>query len=92
MQIETLSPLQLRGEEFEQSLPHTKAPFASRAWGHPFHSLCSYQGKLKPSLAHWMVRHFTSEGDHVLDPLGGVGTVALEAGLLGRTPFTSDLN
>ena len=77
---------------FEHQLPHTATPYSSRAWGHGFHSLCSYQGKLKPALAHWLVRSFTSENDLVLDPLGGVGTVALEAALQGRTAFTNDLS
>ncbi|WP_192923161.1 SAM-dependent methyltransferase [Sinorhizobium meliloti] len=47
---------------------------------------------MKPSLAHWLVRHFTDAGDNVLDPLGGVGTVAFEASLLGRFAFTCDLS
>lgn len=90
--LETTSSLKSLGADFQKNLPHTAAPYASRAWGHNFHSLCSYQGKLKPSLAHWIVRQFSGPGDRVLDPLGGVGTVALEAGLLGRKPFTNDLS
>ncbi|WP_380785653.1 hypothetical protein [Sphingomonas sp. R86521] len=92
MLTETTSRLQQQGEDFQQTLPHTIRPYASRAWGHGLHSLCSYQGKLKPSLAHWMVRQFTAPGDRVVDPLGGVGTIAFEAGLLGRVPFTTDLS
>ncbi|TXM64690.1 hypothetical protein FV226_26175 [Methylobacterium sp. WL12] len=77
---------------FSAQLPHTAKPYSSRAWGHPLHSLCSYQGKLKPALAHWLVRHFTGAHDHLLDPLGGVGTVAFEGSLLGRRSFSCDLS
>jgi hypothetical protein len=38
------------------------------------------------------VRSFSSFGDRVLDPLGGVGTIAFEAALLGRPAFTCDLS
>lgn len=75
---------------FERTLPHTKKPYASRLWGHKFHSLCSYQGKLKPALAHWLLREFTSDGEVVLDPLGGVGTIAFEANQMGRTGWSND--
>lgn len=77
---------------FQEQLPHRNQPFASRAWGHPLHSLCSYQGKLKPSLAHWLVREFTSPGDVVLDPLAGVGTIPFEASLAGRYGISNDLS
>jgi DNA modification methylase len=76
---------------FERTLPHTLAPYNKRNWGHPFHSLCSYQGKLKPALAHWLVQKFTNKRDLVLDPLGGVGTIAFEAALQGRRSISSDL-
>lgn len=81
-----------RAEAFQSDLPHTKSPYKSRAWGHGLHSLSSYQGKLKPSLAHWMVQRFTVPGQIVLDPLGGVGTVAFEAGLQGRRGVSCDLS
>lgn len=77
---------------FERALPHTSAPFSKRNWGHPLHSLCSYQGKLKPSLAHWLIQTFTNRQDIVLDPLGGVGTIAFEAALQGRRSISSDLS
>jgi hypothetical protein len=77
---------------FGAELPYTKTLYASRAWGHPLHSLCSYQGKLKPSMAHWLVRSFTDPGDLVIDPLAGVGTIPFEASLLGRRSVGNDLN
>jgi DNA methylase len=78
--------------EFERTLPHSVAPYASRNWGHPLHSLSSYQGKLKPSLAHWLVQEFTKKNSLVVDPLGGVGTIAFAAALLGRRSISSDLS
>lgn len=66
-------------------------PYSSRAWGNPLHSLCSYQGKLKPSIAHFLVQEFTNPGDIVLDPFSGSGTIPLEAALQGRRPIGNDL-
>ncbi|MHC5719531.1 MAG: hypothetical protein ACYTX0_47675, partial [Nostoc sp.] len=46
---------------FGQHLPYKDAPYNSRNWGHNLHSLCSYQGKLKPAIAHWLIREFVPE-------------------------------
>jgi DNA modification methylase len=77
--------------EFGRTLPHLEAPYASRNWGHGLHSLCSYQGKLKPAIAHFLVERFSAPGDRVLDPLAGCGTIPLEAFLQGRVPLGNDL-
>ena len=79
-------------ESFQSRLPHHEQPFARRAWGHPLHSLCSYQGKLKPAMAYWLIREFTQPGDLVIDPLSGVGTIPFEAALAGRRSFANDLS
>ena len=76
--------------EFQGSLPHKASPYDKRNWGHTLHSLCCYQGKLKPSLAHWIVRHFVPSGGRVLDPLGGVATIPFEAALLGHEAVSND--
>ena len=68
---------------FKRTLPHQSGEFAKRNWGHPRHSLCSYQGKMKPSLAAHLVRTFTTPGNRMLDPFCGVGTIPFEAGLAG---------
>lgn len=78
--------------EFVSRLPYRQEPYCNRNWGHSWHSLCSYQGKLKPSIAHFLVSEFTNAGDVVLDPLCGVGTIPLEACLLGRTGIGNDLS
>ena len=77
---------------FVEELPYRQGEYAGRNWGHPWHSLCSYHGKLKPAIAHFLVQAFTGEGDVVLDPLCGVGTIPLEACLQGRVGIGNDLS
>lgn len=81
-----------RAEHFCSSAPHRVGEYASRNWGGPLHSLCSYQGKLKPSIAHFLISWFTAPGSRVLDPLAGVGTIPLEARRQGRIGIASDLS
>ena len=76
--------------DFEQ-LPYRSGSFTMRNWGNPLHSLCSYQGKLKPAIAHLLVNNFTEPHDVVLDPLSGAGTIPLEAMLSGRTALANDI-
>ena len=86
------TPRRPKWETFKRDLPHQKGDFAKRNWGNPLHSLCSYQGKLKPSLARHLVTTFTSPGDRLLDPFGGVGTIAFEAALHGVTTWSFDIS
>lgn len=72
--------------------PFGRKPFSARNWGHPWHSMCSYQAKLKPSIAHFLVREFSSPGDVVLDPFSGAGTIPLEACLQGRVGWGNDIS
>ena len=81
-----------KAEEFVSCLPYKQTPYGNRNWGHPWHSLCSYHGKLKPAIAHWLISEFTSEGNVVLDPLCGVGTIPFEACLQGRVGIGNDLS
>src|SRR5699024_5089196 len=78
--------------EFTDSPPHKTSEYKGRNWGHPWHSLCSYHGKLKPSIAHHLVKRFTVKGDVVLDPMSGVGTIPFEASLQGRIGIGNDLS
>ena len=77
---------------FKRKLPHQLGEYASRNWGNPLHSLCSYQGKMKPSLAHHLVKTFTKPGGRLLDPFGGVGTIPFEAALYGVTAWSFDIS
>ena len=78
--------------KFKEALPHQQPEYAKRNWGHPLHSLCSYQGKMKPSLAAHLVRTFTSPGDKMLDPFSGVGTIPFEAALHGVESWGFDIS
>ncbi|MCM1440550.1 MAG: site-specific DNA-methyltransferase [Roseburia sp.] len=77
---------------FIEEKPYKQGLYSGRNWGHQLHSLCSYHGKLKPAIAHFLVRNFTEPNDIVLDPLGGVGTIPLEACLQGRIGISNDLS
>ena len=77
---------------FKKSLPHQQGEFAKRNWGHPRHSLCSYQGKMKPSLAAHLVKTFTVPGGRLLDPFSGVGTIPFEAALHGVKCWGFDIS
>ena len=39
-----------------QELPYCREPYSKKNWGNPNHSLCSYQGKLKPAIANFLVQ------------------------------------
>lgn len=77
---------------FKEELPHQKEPFSSRNWGHNNHSICSYQGKLKPAIAHHLVKTFVPENGSMLDPFSGVGTISFEAALAGKTSYGIDIS
>lgn len=74
------------------SLPYKQGDYESRHWGHNRHSLCSYPSKLTPSIPYHLIKIFTEDGDDVLDPMSGVGTIPFEASLNGRRGFGVDLN
>lgn len=79
-------------EIFKKTLPHQLQPYSKREWGGPAHSMCSYQGKMKPALAHHLVKCFSSPGDVVIDPFSGAGTIPLEACRMGRSGFGLDIS
>lgn len=81
-----------QANRFMDDLPYKKSPYNGRNWGHAWHSLCSYHGKLKPAIAHFLISYFTKPGDIVLDPLCGVGTIPFEASLQGRIGIGNDLS
>lgn len=79
-------------ESFKQNMPHQSGVMAKRNWGDPIHSLCSYQGKLKPSIAHQLVKTFVPENGLMLDIFGGVGTIPLEAALQNKKSISFDIS
>jgi len=54
------------------------------------HQLSPYIGKLKSSIARFLILEYTKPGDLVVDPFCGSGTIPLEAALTGRTTFACD--
>lgn len=79
-------------EAFKRNLPHRDPPFSKRSWGSSLHSLCSYQGKLKPAIAHHLITAFSESGDLILDPFSGSGTIPYEAALNGRRSIGFDIS
>lgn len=77
---------------FKKNLPHQSIPYSKRNWGHPNHSICSYQGKMKPSLAYFLVDTFVPENGKVLDPFAGVGTIPFEGALNGHQCYGFDIS
>lgn len=77
---------------FKEYLPYQNGDYSKRNWGHGLHSLCSYQGKMKPSIAHHLVKTFLKPGDKMLDPFAGVGTIPFEATLSGVESFGFDIS
>lgn len=90
--VSAIPTWQPKWELFKQRLPHQSPPFSKRNWGHPLHSLCSYQGKMKPSIAHHLVSVFLNPGERVLDPFAGVGTIPFEAQLHGCESFGFEIS
>lgn len=52
----------------------------------------SYRACYKPQLPRFFIERLTRPGDTVYDPFMGRGTTLIEAALLGRVPFGSDIN
>ena len=85
-------PFARRWKDFKTHLPHQSAPYAKRNWGNSRHSVCSFQGKMKPSLANHLVEIFAPTNGTVLDPFAGVGTIPFEACLTGRRGIGFDIS
>ena len=79
-------------DNFKQNLPHQKMPFTKRNWGHTWHSLCSYPGKLKPAIANHLVQTFVPKDGRILDTFAGVGTIPFEAALAGKHAYGFEIS
>jgi tRNA G10 N-methylase Trm11 len=77
---------------FKEYLPYQSGDYAKRNWGHGLHSLCSYQGKMKPSISHHLIKTFLKPGDKMLDPFAGVGTIPFEGALAGVKSYGFDIS
>jgi len=61
-------------------------------WGVWLHRMSAYVGKMKPAMAHCLIEASTTPGQTILDPFCGVGTIPLEADIMGRIGVGVDLN
>lgn len=78
---------------FKTDLPHQKGEMARRNWGHSWHSMCSYQGKLKPAIGSCLVDALMPKaGGRLLDTFSGVGTIPFEARMRSHTAFGFDIS
>ena len=66
--------------------------FQKQSWGNSRHKIGPYVGRIKPSFAHFLLKHLSKENDIILDPFCGIGTIALEGALLGRDTIGFDIN
>ena len=56
------------------------------------HQLSPYIGKIKSSIAGELIERYSREGDLVVDPFAGAGTIPFEAVIRGRRAFGSDIS
>ncbi|QVK05297.1 DNA methyltransferase [Mycoplasma mycoides] len=64
----------------------------SKIWGDPLHRTCSYNAMFPIRLADFFIRNYSDKNDVVLDPFSGRGTTLLQARILNRRSYASDLN
>ena len=79
-------------KHFKTKIPHRFEPYSKRNWGSSLHSLCSYQGKMKPSLVHHLISLLSNKNNIVLDPFSGSGTVLLESAINNRNSIGFDIS
>ncbi|MDR6569936.1 DNA methyltransferase [Chitinophaga ginsengisegetis] len=56
------------------------------------HQIAPYIGKVKSSIAKFLIENFTKKGDVIYDPFCGAGTIPFEAWSSGRNVIANDLN
>ncbi len=66
--------------------------YSKQSWGNHIHRIAPYVGRIKPSFAHFLIEYVSNEGDTILDPFCGIGTIPTQASLMGRISIGNDLN
>lgn len=56
------------------------------------HQLAPYIGRVKTSIARYLIEHYTRPGETIVDPFAGCGVIPLEAAILGRNILAGDIN
>lgn len=72
--------------------PWRSGIYSKQNWGNWLHCMSAYVGRITPAFAHWLIQIATKKEDIILDPFCGIGTIPLEANLLGRRSIGIDLN
>ena len=73
----------------------SRTPWSSKATTSTdctFHQIAPYIGRMKTSIAAYLVNRLTNVGDIVADPFCGCGVVPLEAIRVGRNVIAGDIN
>ena len=60
--------------------------------GYLTHAIVSYPAKFIPQVVRYAINTYTKEGDWIVDPFAGSGTVGVEAYLCQRNAVLLDLN
>ena len=60
--------------------------------GYLTHAIFAYPAKFIPQIVRYAITTYTQEGDWIVDPFSGSGTVGVEAYLCKRNAFLLDLN
>ena len=60
--------------------------------GYLTHAIYAYPAKFIPQIVRYAINTYTKEGDWIIDPFAGSGTVGVEAYLCKRNAILFDLN
>jgi DNA modification methylase len=93
-------PLSLFSEEHTSKIPQPESELISfrelvpeiSDTGYLTHAIFYYPAKFIPHVVRYAINTFTKEGDWIIDPFAGSGTVGLEAYLCKRNAVLLDLN
>ncbi len=70
----------------------TDLNFAGAKGNYASHPMHSYAAKFPPQLPRWAIEEFTQKGDKVFDPFVGSGTTLVEARILGRNSYGTEID
>jgi len=70
----------------------TNLDFTGAKGNYVSHQMHSYSAKFPPQLPRWAMEEFTQKGDKVFDPFAGSGTTLVEARILGRNSYGTEID
>lgn len=72
--------------------PSTNLNFSGAKGNYATHAVHSYSAKFPPQLPKWAIENYTGKGDVVFDPFVGSGTTFVEAKILGRNCYGTEID